>query len=380
VPARWMLLTAIGIALLPRPAYAEAVARPPPVDPWALYDHAFAEASAGHEAEALILFRTILQRTPDAAAAPYAAEMVRLLEARHSGIVTSPTARTRLLPETAKPLAPLNLGGQLWDEQPTSLARAELVGAQTLHGVAFGLEMGFILKVSDPKTLALFLMLGGGAGMGLSLAFTRDGITPGHALALNSGTAWGAWNGVLVTSILGVESLAQKFGLLAVSQFAGLATGNAGFAIFHPSAGDVSLVNSGGLWTALLAAFIASAANGKPSDPAFQITLMAASDVGLLIGAVMARRFPMSRGRVLLIDTGGFLGTLMGVGLAVIVGLDQNRNHAAFFSRGAIGTVAGLGTSAFLTRRWDLPEAPAVRLSVAPTVGGGQALGLAYDF
>jgi hypothetical protein len=372
-------LARLGLVLfLLLPALAHAAETSGSDEAWALYDTAFAASAAGHEQEALDLFRRVLTEHKDTPAAPYASEMVRLIEARRSGVVTSPDARVRLLKEPLTPPTPsTDLGSRLRNEETTSLARAELVIVQSIHGVAFGFEMGNIIASSNPKILALMMMVGGGAGLGISLALTRDGVTPGRALALNSGTAWGAFNGAMIWSLSSNLSTGQSMSLLAVSQFAGLALGNAGWAFFHPSAGDVSLVNSGGIWSAALALMFMGATTKEPGSNLLSWTVLIASDVGLVGGGVLARFFPMSRSRVLVIDAGGILGSLFGFGLSVLVG---TKSSSTTFSLGLAGTVLGLGTGAFLSRHWDIEDAPAVSAAVMPTVTGTPAFGLAYRF
>jgi hypothetical protein len=250
--------------------------------------------------------------------------------------------------------------------------------AQSIHGIAFGYEMSQVVASSDVKITSLLMMVGGGAGLGLSLALTRDGITPGRATAINSGTAWGAFNGAMILSLSSNLSQAGTMGILALSQFTGLALGNAGWAVLRPSAGDVSLVNSGGLWTMAMALMFVGATVREPAPNLIPWTALIAADVGLVGGGVLARYFPMSRSRVLVIDAGGILGALFGFGVAVLAGSESARTT---FSCGLAGTVVGLSTGAFLSRKWDLAaEGPAVSATVLPTEKGPPAFGVAYRY
>ena len=77
---------------------------------------------------------------------------------------------------------------------------------------------------------------------------------------------------------------------------------------------------SGGLWS--LAVFgqligaVRAALRLRKRGPWL---LIGTGNAGVLAGALLAHSVPMTTSRVLLIDAGGVLGTLSGLGLAVLV-------------------------------------------------------------
>jgi hypothetical protein len=94
----------------------------------------------------------------------------------------------------------------------------------------------------------------------------------------------------------------------------------------------------------------------------------------------------MSRGRSLLIDAGGLLGTLAG---ASIPAFANPENGPAIGASGLAGMALGLGLATYLTRGWDedRDDAPAARAGGAMAVpvlarleGGGFSAGVAGRF
>jgi hypothetical protein len=73
-----------------------------------------------------------------------------------------------------------------------------------------------------------------------------------------------------------------------------------------------------------------------------------------------------------MIDAGGILGMLGGMGVMVLLEGDQVDSEP-FFASAIVGTAAGLGISTYLTRNWDIPEVPG-ELAMVPTDGGVMAL------
>lgn len=389
-----ILLAAASMARAQAPAGAPPVdaVPPPPAGPvtataapseegaWALYDQAFAAASAGHDPDAEALLSELRLRFTGSGPALLGGELERLLTSRRQGSVLPPDPKLRaLLPESlASPLGrvpppaseraePRSLVDFLRHEKPTSLARAELTFFQTINGLGVGIETCLMFDCSDARAGVLSAMLGGGIGAGGALWFSADGITPGHALAINSGSAWGFWHGIALLNALNVNGT-RGAGLLAGSQVLGTLLGHLAWTAFPVGAGDVSLANSGGIWAGLLTLEIDTIIGGNRSDAALWGSLLAGSDVGLVGGALLSRVVPMSRGRTFVLDAGGVLGGLVGMGIQFLVTGNANSSRAVA-SSAAVGMLAGLGTAAYLSRDWDLKDVP-VALGVTPTRGG----------
>jgi hypothetical protein len=241
-------------------------------------------------------------------------------------------------------------------EETTGIARAELAIFQTINGLAIGAELCGVAVCDDPRLVIGSLAGGAGLGLGLSLYASRDGITPGHALALNSGTFWGAVNGGFVDLSLDPPDEfpnRRTPALLAGGQLAGLAVGHLAYARLQPEAGDVALMNTTGVWSGVMMMLI----NGiiAPEQKAFARSTLAAIDLGLVGGAVLSQYYPMSRGRAFVIDAGGLVGSLTGVGAYLFFTNGEGESDGAFTSA-LIGTGVGLGLSTFFTRNWDEEE------------------------
>lgn len=262
------------------------------------------------------------------------------------------------------------------EQHPTSIARAELVFFQTLHGIALGAEVCAMAKCDSSQPWVLSMMLGGGAGFGLSWYFSHDGITPGLSRALTDGVLWGAANGIgLAIATEAAEHASATGAFLAGGQLVGLGLAGLAYAELEPSAGQVSLTSSGGLWS--IAAFGQLIAAFDPHyDPkTWAWLLIGTGNAGVLAGALLAHSVPMSTSRVLLIDAGGLLGTLTGLGVAVLAQGDH-LHAAGTFIPGVIGTLTGLGVAYYLTRDWDADELASdtqLHLGLSPVRGGGVA-------
>lgn len=260
------------------------------------------------------------------------------------------------------------------DETPTTLARAELVIGQTAHGIGLGLEICLLAKCEDVRAFGATMILGGASGLTASLFLSGNGITPGHASALNSGVIWGLAEALFITGIIGpTDSQSIVVGPL-IGQLVGLGAGELLWQTTHPSAGDVSLASSGGLWASLLAMNVALAVSDK--EEVIFGTMLAASSVGLVAGALTANAFPMSRGRVLVIDGSAALGGLLGLGLAFTI-QGQELQRGPLFLLIDVGILSGLALSTFFTRDWDAPDLPPVTMGIMPLPNGGAQFSLA---
>ncbi|MGM0556717.1 MAG: tetratricopeptide repeat protein [Myxococcota bacterium] len=242
------------------------------------------------------------------------------------------------------------------EEDATGIARAELAIFQTINGLAVGAELCGVAVCDDPRLVIGSLAGGAGLGLGLSLYASRDGITPGHALAINSGTFWGAVNGGFLDLSLGSPNAfpnRRAPALLAGGQLAGMAVGHLAYANLEPDAGDVALMNTTGLWSGVMMMLV----NGIvfPEQAVFARSTLAAVDLGLIGGAVLSKYFPMSRGRAFVIDAGGLVGALTGVGAYLFFTGGDGESEGGFTSA-LVGAGAGLGLSTYFTRNWDEEE------------------------
>jgi len=354
---------ALLLCLIPQLVFAQSPPLPPPSaeglstqeDPAAMRYHAAFQALAmGNRASAISELNALNSQYPDHPLAARARFLVGIMA-----------------PGIAGPQDQIAHG-----EQPTGLARGELVATQTSHGIAIGAEVCMILECDDGRALVGLLLLGGGLGLTASLLYDSDaGMTPGHAAALNSGTVWGAWQGAAMLGIFDYNTTPAVAGTLLLSQLGGLGVGEALYRTLEPTAGDVSMATSAGFWTGALM-FFGHAANEFDVDSTTTMaTLLIASDVGLLAGAVASKYYPMTRSRTLIVDAGGTLGALVGMGIPFLIQNDDS-TPGLIFGGGIAGTIIGLGTSYYLTRDWDAPEELGFQLNVMP-VEGGATVGVA---
>jgi len=337
------LLLVLSAPLVPSARAQEAVAD----DVWRTYDAAFQALLAGRRDEALRMLAEVAAAGPTHPASRRAAELLALRAA------APPTDE----PERARP------------EGPTRAARAELASFQTFHGIAVGLEVCLLVDCQSATGGIALLAVGGGVGLALSLGAAPQGIRPGTTASLDAGVEWGAWNAIAIG--VANDSRSQAFaGTLLVGQGLGLGVGAALSAIARPTAGQVSLANTVGLWSGLITLFARGADEFSGSRQSIMLSLLAASDVGLAGGALLAARFPVSRGHALLIDAGGAAGALSALGVTALIGGNGTRRQTYFLAM-IPGTLVGLGASAYLTRRWDAPRLPAdLAFTVAPIADG----------
>lgn len=388
----------------PSTAPAEAVPSEAPsqVEAWRLYEAAFASAVAGRNEEALATLGQLRARYPESGAAALGEELARQLEAlRGHGrrrmadalrrkldtpaaqqLAAAPTAASRATspsPSAPGPSQPSVAGTRryaslreaLHDEQPTIQARAEFVVFQSLHGITLGGQV-CALTGGCGLGVALLPMLAGGGAAWAALAFSSDGITAGHALAIDSGVLWGAWHGIAFAGISNAFNSATLGGVM-VGQLAGMVAGHLAWGALGLSAGDMSLMNSAGIWTGVFTMLAAGAAGLQGSTSGLFALLLAASDVGLVGGALISRVLPMSRGRTLVLDAGVVLGGLLGFALHTAL-LGSSGTFQTTTGAVLAGGVAGMVTAGMLTRDWDLEllgTPGTVQVGLAPTPGGG---------
>ncbi|MFB1484023.1 hypothetical protein [Corallococcus sp. RDP092CA] len=307
----------------------------------------------GRDAEALELLERVMRVCPQH---PYAPELARLARTRlepGARLAQDTLARPVVMPSEA-----------VSKEQPSQGARASLTVVQTMHGVTQGILLCAISSCQDARAYVALSLLGGGAGAAISLLTTRSGLTQGQAAAINSGTVWGFGYGLASMGSLDLDGDKSTGMVMAAALgFTGAGILVAEFA--RPTAGQVSLTNSGGLWAGVVAGLLMATQNGETRD--FIGIEQGVVGAGLLTFALVSRNLDISRGRVLLIDAGGILGGLVGLS-ALFLSLNTDNGDALLVGT-AVGVLAGLGTATFLTRDFDAPDnTPAV--SVVPAAMG----------
>ncbi len=302
---------------------------------WQLYDRAFEKLLAGDATSARRGLVDITERFPEHPAAVQAAARIAEIDAAGSAS------------QSDEQLAQEDEDRGV--ERPRLQARAELGLNMTINGVFLALNISQMVGGDSERASTAAAMIGGGAGLAISLYSSRRGITAGHAQLLNSAITWGSWNNLLANE--GFFADTERDAAFSVGfQVAGLATGMMLWPMWRPTSGDVAMANTGGVWSSILFTLLTVAA----TDDAPEVeSLVLAGDLGILMGGLLSSRLPMSRGRTLLIDTGGVLGFVAGGLAALAADPDEDGGASAWLFA---GTTAGLVTAFLATRNWDPPD------------------------
>jgi hypothetical protein len=303
---------------------------------WSMYDSAFRDAAAGDPSLARERLERIAARWP---AHPARSRADALLE--------------RNGPRRRDP------GGA------SNVARGELVFWSTLGGVSLAAHLCVALDCSSDREHAAAYTFSVGGALAGSLLASRRGIRQGEAQLYNSAQTWAAWNALLVND--GFADTAEQAGVAIAMQLGGLAAGIGLWQVWRPTQGDVALTNTFLLWGTVMTLWGHVIADKEPDLQ----TVIIAGDVALLAGALVSREIKMSRGRTLLIDVGGILGTLAGALIGVGTEEESSLGIALL-----LGTGAGLGIAAAGTMSWD--KAPPVK--VAPAIIPGPSRSAGYGF
>ncbi|WP_163989632.1 hypothetical protein [Pyxidicoccus caerfyrddinensis] len=359
-----LLLVALSAAQATPPADAPrdaATVTAPPLVPTpeacpstaeADYTAGFDALVGGRDEEALEAFQRALAACPQH---PYATELVRL-------------ARARLAPGGRLAQAAVS---ELGPEGRSDGGLAAMTVVQTLHGAAQGILLCAIAECGNQGYAAASLV-GAGAGAAATLLLAReDGVTSGQAAVINSGTIWGFWFGVSSLAALdlhGDDALAAA--MLGGASFTGLGILLA--TTVRPTSGQVSMANSGGLWAGVVMALLLATSDSDDSQKFFAVEL-GATAVGIASFAVVSTQVPVSRGRMLIIDAGGILGGLLGATATFVAAGDDAEDSILVGS--AAGVLGGLGLAAYLSRDFDVRDAPQAVLT--PALLGRDGAGVA---
>lgn len=320
--------------------FPEVITPPPGFErdrAWTLYDRAFRDAAAGD----LSLARERLERL---------------------------ASRWPAHPARSRADALLGRVGPRRDDpnRASNVARGELVFWSTLGGVSLAANLCVAIDcITDREYAAVYTFTIGGALAG-SLLASRRGIRQGEAQLYNSAQTWGAWNALLVND--GFPDTAEQAGVAIALQLGGLAAGVGLWQAWRPTQGDVALTNTFLLWGTVMTLWGHLIADEEPSIQSVVI----AGDVSLLLGALVSREVKMSRGRTLLIDVGGILGTLTGALIGAGADGDTGIGIALL-----LGTGAGLGLAVAGTTSWD--KAPPVQVAPAVIPGPGRSAGYGFS-
>ncbi len=238
----------------------------------------------------------------------------------------------------------------------SGMSRAGLVGFGTFFTTWLGVGTLILLEADEPVPYGLVLIAGPLSGLFGSLRLTRESkLTDGQASLINLGGVWGIWQAVAAASIAGAGD--------KLTVGASMAGGAIGLALTRSivkdrdiSPGDATLINFGGIWGTWFSICGAMAARNRDQDNSDFIlgSAMMGGNIGLSTMAAWSTKLNMSRARARLINIGGVVGTLYGLGANIL--LDIEPEDRTFWSLMGLGGVVGLTAGAYFTRNYDMQE------------------------
>ena len=260
-------------------------------------------------------------------------------ETSHAQLATDKKQEIAILLQQPKPIS--------------GISRAGLVGFGTLYTTWIGIGTLILLDVEEAGPYGLVLIAGPLGGVFGSLNLTRESkLTDGQASVITLGGTWGVWQAV------GAANLADADEKLTVG--ASMAGGAIGLALASSividrdiSPGDATLINFGGIWGTWFSICGAMAVRDRSRDNRKFIlgSAMMGGNVGLLTMAAWLTKLNMSRARARLINIGGVVGTLYGLGASIL--LDIEPEDRTFWSFMGIGGMVGLTAGSYFTRNYD---------------------------
>ena len=223
-------------------------------------------------------------------------------------------------------------------------ARVGLAAFGTLYGTWVGLGTGIL--AGEPELGLLGMMAGPVAGMSAALRHTREApISSGQASLLALGGAWGTWQGTGAAILAGsgyktVVAASMGGGALGLLTSTHIVLGR------YVSVSEATLVNFGGIWGAWFSLCAARSLGVRDGD-AILASAMAGGNLGLAGMGALAPRAGMGGGRARLINLGGIIGTLYGLGTAILA--DRHHQARPTFAMMLAGGILGLGAGTYLT-------------------------------
>ena len=249
------------------------------------------------------------------------------------------------------------VGILLQQPKPISgMSRASLVGFGTLYTTWLGVGTLVLLDAQDPVPYGLVLIAGPLSGLIGSLSLTRESeLSDGQASLIALGGTWGIWQAVAAANLANADEK-LTVGASMVGGALGLALANSIVRSRDISPGDATLINFGGIWGTWFSICGAMAARDRSSDSSKVVlgSAMLGGNIGLSTMAAWSTKLNMSRARARLINIGGIVGTLYGLGASIL--LDIEPEDRTFWSLMGIGGVVGLTAGAYFTRNYDTPE------------------------
>jgi len=231
----------------------------------------------------------------------------------------------------------------------SGISRASLVSFSTLFTTWLGFGTWLLSDSKRSEVAGVVLIASSLSGLAGSMLLT-DGIklSDGQASLINFGGMWGVWQATGAAYIADLNE-DRTIG-------ASMAGGIMGFAVSgsivrgrHITPGAATMVNFGGIWGTWFAICGSMLANVEDGDDILTSSMIG-GDVGLFTMAALSSKIKMSSARARLINVGGIIGALYGLGTNVLFEIELKRD---FWSVLTAGSILGLAAGTYLTRNYD---------------------------
>lgn len=292
------------------------------------------------------------------------------------------------------PLAPQadtarTLLGRTPEPEATQLGRTGFIAYHTAYGGFLGVAIPAALGADDPEPYGAGLMLGAPGGFFLSRLYSGSrNLSDGQAGTINFGSLWGTWQGFGWQEVLGIgdkevcvdgepgfcydeESTTARWASAVVGGLTGLGVGL--LAANKPiSSGTSSLVFNSSLWGTWYGFAISAILEAE--DEERLAAALVGGNAAILAAIPAAGALKPTRSQVRLASAGGAMGGVVGLGLAILTGVDDTKGFLAIVSG---GTTLGLVTGGVLGRDKDDALASARPMGTAlVNVNDGVRLGV----
>jgi len=252
-------------------------------------------------------------------------------------------------------------------DEPDRSGRASALVLTTGYGFYQGVAISILLDEYDvlpsgeSGILAATSLTLASTGLGFGLGWwvtEKYGVNEAQSGLFTSTVMWTMLNGFSGGLGIGVEDTETFLWNSLLTGWGGQALGILLAANVDRTAGQVSLTNTFATWTGAEVAVIQGAFGVEDGSSYFTWPTLAA-DLGLLVGAYVARDLNLSRGRARLLDLGAFAGALAAPAALFMVWGPEENVREWYLGTVAIGIPLGIGVAWHLTRDLDDdPEAP----------------------
>ena len=231
----------------------------------------------------------------------------------------------------------------------SGISRASLVSFGALFTTWLGFGSWLISDSSDSEVAGVVLIASSLSGLAGSMILT-DGIrlSDGQASLINFGGMWGIWQATGAAYIADL-SADKTIGASMAGGIIGIAVSGSIVRGRYIPPGAATMINFGGIWGTWFAICGAMMADVEDGDDILTSSMIG-GDAGLFTMAALSSKIKMSRSRARLINVGGIIGALYGLGTNVLFEIESKRD---FWSVLTAGSILGLAAGTYLTRNYD---------------------------